>query len=164
MLIIGKVLRPHGVRGSLKIQSYMDTPYSFSEMKTIFVKGIEYKIEKVQPSDSSVILKLEGIDSIEDAQNLRNAELTTPKEQAPELPQGRFYIDDLIGCKVFSNKKEIGELFEILQYGSADIYCVNGKKKVMFPYVGNVVESIDIKNKKIVLNEDEFQKVAVYED
>lgn len=164
MLIIGKVLKPHGVRGSLKVQSFMDTPYAFSDIKSLFINNNEYKVEKVQPSNNSVIIKLTDLNSFEDAEKFRNAEIVINKDDAPDLPEGRFYIEDLIGCEVFMDNKSAGKLVDVLQYGSADIYCVEGAKKFMFPYVGDVVQNIDIKNKTITLNKEEFQKVAVYED
>src|SRR5690554_5406194 len=110
MLIIGKVLKPHGVRGGLKVKSFMDIFYIFSEIKNIFIAEIEYKIEKVQPSANFVILQLEGINSIEDAEKFRNAEIFLKKEQAPKLPKGRYYIDELLCCDIYINDEKVGKL------------------------------------------------------
>lgn len=164
MLIIGKVLKPHGVRGGLKVKSFMDTPYAFSEIKKVFINEIEYEVEGMQPSANFVIINLARINSIEEAEELRNAKIFINRGQAPKLPKGRYYIDDLLGCEVFINENSAGKLYDIIQSGAADIYCVEGKKKFMFPYVGNVIKNIDIENKKISLNKQELGKVAVYED
>lgn len=163
-LIIGKVTKPHGIRGGLKALSFLDSTFAFSEIESVVIADKTYKIEKVSASPTSLILKLEGIDTCDDAEKLRDKEICLPKTDLPTPPEDRHYIDDLIGSKVITNGKELGTLVDVLQYGSADIYCIEGKKNIMFPYVGKVIESIDIAKKEIVVNENEFKKVAVYED
>lgn len=164
MLIIGKITKPHGIRGSLKALSFLDSPYAFSGIKTIILEDKSYIIEKVSASPTTLIIKLQGLDTIEDAERFRDKEIFIQKEKLPKPPKDRYYIDDLIGCKVFRKEKELGTLVDIMQNGSADIYCIEGEKNIMFPYVGNVIEKIDISQKEIIVNEKEFKKVAVYED
>jgi 16S rRNA processing protein RimM len=162
-VLIGKITRPHGVRGGVKVESFMDTPYAFSAIKEVEINGVFYKVERVQ-AGAPLILKLAGINSIEDAEKLRNQQIFINKEDAPPPDEDRYYIEDLLGCEVLLDAKSIGKLSDILQYGSADIYCIKGEKNIMFPYVGDVIEKIDIEKKEIVLNSEEFKKVAVYED
>ncbi|MDD4316220.1 MAG: ribosome maturation factor RimM [Clostridia bacterium] len=162
-MLIGKVSKPHGVKGGIKVESFMDTPYAFSAIKEVEINATVYKIEKAQVGQP-LILKLSGVDTVEAAEKLRNAQIFINKERAPQPPDGRYYVDDLIGCRVLLEGEVVGELTDILQYGSADIYCVSGAKNFMFPYVGEVIAKIDIASKEIVLNEREFDKVAVYED
>lgn len=162
-MLIGRITRPHGVRGGVKVESFMDTPCAFSAIKEVEINNITYKIEKAQTGEP-LVLKLAGIDSIEEAEKLRNAQIFIKKDEAPQPDEDKYYIDDLLGCTVLLEGKKLGKLTDILQYGSADIYCVGGEKNIMFPYVGDVIEKIDIKNKEITLNAKEFEKVAVYED
>lgn len=162
-MLIGRITRPHGVRGGVKVESFMDSPYAFSAIKEVEINNVTYKIEKAQTGEP-LVLKLFGIDSVEAAEKLRNAQIFIKKEEAPQPDEDRYYIDDLLGCDVLLGAKKLGKLIDILQYGSADIYCVSGEKNFMFPYVGEVIEKIDIDKKEILLNADEFKKVAVYED
>lgn len=162
-MLIGRITRPHGVRGGVKVESFMDTPYAFSAIKEVEINDVTYKIETAQTGEP-LVLKLSGIDSIEAAEKLRNAQIFIKKQHAPEPEDNRYYIEDLLGCDVLLGTKKLGKLTDILQYGSADIYCVSGEKSFMFPYVGEVIEKIDIDKKEIYLNDNEFKKVAVYED
>lgn len=164
MLIIGKVIKPHGIRGSIKVQNFMDSPYAFSKINEMCIDSHYYNVESIRTNNDFAIVKLKNIDSIESAEKLRNQNILIQREDAPNPEEGRYYIDDLLGLDIYIKDKHIGILDDILQYGSADIYCIKGDKNIMFPFVGNVIENIDTKNKKILLNETEFLKVAVYED
>lgn len=164
MYIVGKVLKPHGIKGNIKVYSYMDTPCEFQKLKEVYINGKLYEVTFIRATDKFVILSLPNIDSIELAEQLRDAEVSIKKDDAPQLPKGRFYIEDLIGCKIYIGTDCVGVLIDVFQYGSADIYYVQGDKKFMFPFVGDVVKEIDIKRKTIILNSDELKKVAVYED
>ncbi|MFW5780517.1 MAG: ribosome maturation factor RimM [Bacillota bacterium] len=164
MLIIGRVQKPHGIKGIVKAQSFMDSPYELAKLKTVEIEGMEYEIDEITVSNKSVLIKFKGVDTIEDAFNLRNKELKIKRESAPKPPEGRYYISDLLGSEVYVGDKFKGNLIDIMQYGSADVYRIKGEKTFMFPFTGDVIEKIDIASKKIYLNLEELEKVAVYED
>lgn len=164
MLIVGKTLKPHGVKGEIKVKSFMDSPENFKAIKYLIIDNENFAVENVKIGGDFVILKLKDINDRDFAEKYCNFEIKIKKEDAPKLSEGRYYIVDLLGCEVFLEGEFLGILKDIYQYGSADVYSINGQKNVMFPLVNNVINNINIVEKKIFLNNEEFQKVAVYED
>lgn len=163
-MLIGKVLKPQGIKGEIKVTSYLDSVEGFKKIKSIIINNTTYQIENCRLSGTIAYLKLKGIDSINTAETLRDSDVTIRGEDKPKLPQDRFYIDDLIGCDVYADDDYLGKLEEILQYGSADIYVLSGKDAVSFPAIKKAIKKIDISNKKIELIKEEFEKIAVYQD
>ncbi len=165
MLIIGKALKAHGVRGHIKVESYLDTPQQMLKLKEVFIDGKNYKIERTALNGSFVLLKLEAIDAMDEAEKFRNAIIYASKENLPKNEAGRYYIDDIIGCLVKNNEETLGKVTDIYQYGSADVYVIDSSSgQIMFPFVDGVIENIDINNKVILVNKTKFAEVAVYED
>lgn len=165
MLVIGKVLKSHGIKGEIKVDSFMDTPDILLKLKEVYIDNTLYKIERTALNGSFVLFKLSGLESIEDAEKLRNKEISAKKQNLPPNKKGRYYVDEIIGCKVFDNKQLLGEVINILQYGSADVYVLeNNGKQIMFPFIDGVVANINILDKKITVNIEKFLQVAVYED
>lgn len=166
MLAVGKILKAHGIRGDVKAESYMDTPASFSEIKKLFVDGEELVVERAKVAGNFVLIKFKGVDTMNDAELLRGKLLSAEKTDLPDPGQNRYYIGDLLGSKVCDEEGcFIGTLKDVLQYGSADVYLLeNGKGTVMFPFVGDVVKEISVKEQIITVCKSEFEKVAVYED
>lgn len=165
MLVIGKVLKAHGIKGEIKVNSFMDTPDILLKLKEISIGNTLYDIERTALIGSFILFKLRGIDSIESAEKLRNLEITVKKSSLPPVEKGRYYIDDIMGCRVLASGETIGEIVDILQYGSADVYVVKSlDKQIMFPFVDGVIKNINISSKEITVNKDKFLQVAVYED
>lgn len=165
MLLVAKGIKAHGIRGDIKVNCLMDTPVSFSKLKELIIKGNTYKVEKVRGEGQFLLLKLNGVNTMEEAEAFRNADIFSLREKMPVLDKNTYYIDDVMGAKVFIKEKEVGFLSDILQYGSADVYVITTSKGlIMFPNVEGVIEKVDIKAHSIYLDETEFEKVAVYED
>jgi 16S rRNA processing protein RimM len=166
MLLVAKGIKAHGIRGDIKINCFVDTPASICKLKEVIVKGKTYKIEKVREMSASfALLKLEGIDTMDTAEAFRDLDIFASRDEMPQLHADTYYIDDLVGSKIFLGNKEIGILSEILQYGSADVYVINSMKGVvMFPFIDGVMEKVDTLAHIIYLNKEQFEKVAVYED
>ena len=166
MLAVGKGLKAHGIRGDVKTECYTDTPALFLKIKKLTVDKKEYEIEHARISGNFVLVKFRGIDTMNDAERFRNKEFFAKKSDLPDPGEGRYYIDDVIGCFVYDGEKKIGAMEDILQYGSADVYVMRGidGKMVMFPYVDGVIEKIDVVEKEIFIIKNGFDKVAVYED
>ena len=95
----------------------MDSPYAFRQLKKIFIANQVYKIQEVKVVGEFAIVKAEGVDTVEEAEKFRNKEIFALREDMPPLPQGRYYIDDLLGCQVIVSGKPIGKVYDILQNG-----------------------------------------------
>ncbi len=158
-LEIGQIVNTKGLKGEVKVNSFSESQNRFETIDTILLKFKseykEYEIEKVSYSKNQVVLKLKGIDTIEQAEKLRNIFIYIYRSQLNELPEGTYYIADLIGLDVcLENGEKIGIVDDIFSTGSNDVYVVKdelGKQKLL-PAIDEVLKEIDVENGKIIVN------------
>ena len=112
MLEIGKVVNTHGVRGELKIQPWCDDPAIYDELEYIYIDGEKYNIIRNRFHKNCEIVAVEGINNINDAELLKNKIVTVERENLGDLPEGTYYIADLIGLEV---KTADGEILGIIE-------------------------------------------------
>ncbi len=162
-LTIGKVLKPRGLKGELKIELYASDSARFSHLKRLKIDGIEYGIDRISPEVAIGYVSLEGIDTVEKAEALRGKLITANRNDLPKLPDGKYYIVDMIGLDVVVSGEVVGEVCDVLQYGSADVYVVkNGANSFSFPAISGLVKQVDLDLGKIVLDDMIFPRVVVY--
>ena len=162
-LTIGKVLKPRGLKGELKIEIYSSDSARFSHLKRLKIDGIEYGIDRISPEGAIGYVSLEGIDTVEKAEALRGKLITANRNDLPKLPDGKYYIVDMIGLDVVVSGEVVGEVCDVLQYGSADVYVVkNGANSFSFPAISGLVKQVDLDLGKIVLDDMIFPRVVVY--
>lgn len=155
MYVIGVVLRPQGLKGEIKIESISTYPERFKKLKKIFIKKDDfqaYSIENVRIADKFVYLKLNDIDNRDQAENFRGCEVFIEESELLKLSEHEYFYHDLIGCRVFTEeKKYIGKLVQISQYGSNDVYTVKDEagKEVLIPAIREVIKHVDIIKKEI---------------
>lgn len=162
-LIVGAVLKPQGIRGELKIKPYTDSAETFRRLKRVFLGGEEYKILSVRTGDGFVYLGLRGVPDRNAAELLRGKDVVIPREEAPVLPEGSYYIADLLGSAVVTEEGEpLGILTEVTQ-AATDIYTINTEqgKQILFPAAKGVVLFVDTENKKIAVEKKRWLEVAV---
>jgi len=155
MYIIGYVVKPHGIRGEVKVQPISPDPDRFYQLKKVFLRMDviqAYSIQKTRISNRFVFLKLSGVDSRNDAEILRDCEVLIEKKDLIDLPSDSYFIHDLIGCEMITKEgKIVGNVVDILQMASNDVYVVNDDsgKEILVPAIKDVIKEIDIKRKKI---------------
>lgn len=164
MLLIAEILKPQGIKGELKLKSFLDNFADFSTVKEVVVDGRAISVEKLRWDGSFAYAKLKGIDDRNAAELLRGASVFADQTNRPRLAKDRYYIADIEGCRLVCGGEELGTVTQVIQNGSADVYCVDGKKPFMFALVQGVITQFDIANKTLVADEAELAKVAVYED
>lgn len=158
LLEVGKIINTHGLRGEVKIVTWTDYPEVFEEIGSVFVKKqTEQKkltIKNVKYQKNNIIVKFAEIDSIEEAEKYKNAVLSADRDALGELPEGVYYIADLIDCTVFEeNGDKIGLLVDVFSTGSNDVYDIkrDGKKNLLVPIIDGVLKSVDINSKQIII-------------
>lgn len=144
---VGKINNTHGLRGEVKAMSWCDTPEFFEGFSRVWIDHLEYALEKVRYQKGGLILKLKGVDTVEQAQGLKQKIMWAEKSQVTDqLEEGRYLISDLIGLPVYEDDKALGKLKDVLQTGANDVYIVstpNGKE-LLLPVIDQVVERIDL--------------------
>ena len=154
LLEIGQIVNTRGLKGEVKIMPWCDDSAVFEELEYILIDGNEYDIEYVKYHKNFVILKLSGIDNINDAEKYRNKILYVEREMLGELPEGTYYICDLIGCQVKTVSGDmLGEIDDIIKTGSNDVYSVknNTGKPVLIPVIDEVVKEVNIDEKYVIV-------------
>lgn len=163
-LTIGKVLKPRGLKGELKFELYSDDASRFEHLKSVRLNGVDYAIEKINLEGIFGYIKFCGVDSVEAAELLRNKAMSVDRADLPKLPANKHYISDIIGLDVLVGGSVIGEIVDVLQYGSADVYVVKATDdaSISFPAIKDVIKSVDIQGGIITLDDRIFPRVAVY--
>lgn len=146
----GKIVTTHGIRGEVKIMPYTDTPELLCEFDRLFMNKNhdEIYIEKSRVFKNMVIAKIEGIDTPEDAEKLRNKILYMHRDDL-ELDENTYFIQDLIGVEVKDANTDIvyGKITDVMQTGANDVYVISGNdKEYLVPAIPDVIVSTDIDN------------------
>ncbi len=164
-LIVGKILRPRGLVGEMKIETYLSSPSQLSSIKRVAVNNTEYTVKHISLDGSFGYIKLDGVDNIDSAEALRGKDISARRADLPKLPDGKYYIADLIGIDVLVDGDRIGEVVDVAQYGSADVYTVKGADGLLnFPAIPNLIKSIDLEVGEMRLDGRLFGRVVVYSD
>ncbi len=158
-LELGQIVNTFGIKGMVKIKPFTDDIEQFEHLQTIYIKNKnskkEYEIEEIKYHKNMILLKLKGIETPEQAENLRNSYVIIPREKAKKLEEGTYYIVDMIGLEVYTDEGEnLGILEDIFNTGSNDIYVVkdNSGKEVLLPAIKDVIKKVDMDNKKIIVH------------
>ena len=144
-LEVGQIVNTFGIKGFVKVYPYVDDINRFDDLKNVYLKS-KNKENKFE---------IEGVDTIEQAQNLRNFYIEIDRKDAVKLEEGQYFIADLLGLDVFLDTGEkLGNLDDIYGYGSSDIFVVKNEqgKQFLLPYIDEVVKNIDLEKGKITVH------------
>ena len=160
---IGKVLKPQGIHGQLKIADYTDGISSVKNLKTIFLDAVEYKVLDITAHDGALFLMLKGVADRNEAELLRGREVYAYRDEV-EKDDDRFFIVDIIGCALYlSSGKHIGEIIDV-KSSNVDIFVADTAEGVCyFPFLKKLNYTVDIENKKITVDSKAFTEIAFYE-
>ncbi len=161
--IIGKVLKPQGIKGEVKIDYYSSNLDYLKSLKTVFVGKTEYSVKSLNIREGFAYISFTTVEDRNQAELLRNLDVWVEKDKAPELDEDEYFTDDLVGCTlVTENNDIIGHIVNIEKYGSADVVEIIGKGgQQSFPYVKGLIKSVDFDEKKIVIDDKRFYEVVI---
>lgn len=157
-LKVGKIINTHSLKGEVKVKSSTDFEDERFEVgsKLLITRGNqvvrEVVVEGYRHHKNNLLVKFEGIDSIEEAEKLKNLQIKIDSADVADLAENEFYFHEIIGCEVFDeNNKCLGEVVEILTPGANDVWVIKtaDSKEILIPYIEDVVKKIDVENKKI---------------
>ena len=137
----GEIVTTHGVRGEMKVLPWSDGPDFLLDFSRVRIGGMEYAVENCRVQKTCNLLKVKGIDTMEQAQAMRGKTLEVFREDAPE---GMIFVAELIGMDVFAGEEQIGQLADVLDYPGNKVYVVKGAHEYMIPAVSQFIEDIDM--------------------
>ena len=157
-LEVGQIVNYYGIKGFLKVVPFTDDITRFDDLKKIYIeknKKLEEKeIEEVKYHKHLVLLKIKGIDDINDTEQYKNCIIKIDRKDAVELPEDTYFITDMIGINVYTEENELlGTLVDIFPTGSNDVYVVKDElgKQVLLPAIGEVIKDVNVKDKKMIV-------------
>ncbi len=158
LIEVGKIVNTHGLRGDVKVVAWMDSPEDFEVLNTVYMKTrSELKkltVEKVRYQKNNLIVKFEEYGDINEVERFKNCILFAERSELGELPEGTYYIVDLIGLRVVKEDgEEIGVIADVFNTGANDIYDVKreGKKNLLIPVIDDVVRDVDIDGGRVTV-------------
>ena len=158
-LEIGQIVNTFGIKGMVKVKPFTDDIKRFDKLKNICVEKNhtkkEYEIEEVKYHKDMVLIKFKNVDTVEQAEMLRNSYLTISRDSVEELEEGRYYIVDMLGLEVYTDEQiQLGILEDIFNTGSNDIYVVKTQegKQILLPAIQDIIKQIDMENKKMIVH------------
>ena len=152
----GKIVNVHGLRGEVKVMPWCDGPDFLCEFDYLYLdkNGTkELEVQNARVFKNMVIMKLAGIDTVEEAEKLREKVLYLSREDV-ELDEDTYFIKDLIGIEVSDadTGRVYGVIKDVFQTGANDVYSIkDGEKEYLVPAIADVVITTDIQNKKMTI-------------
>lgn len=156
---IAKIVNVVGIKGEVKLYNYSDYKERFEELSELILSGKKgkeevYRIEKVRYQGEMVILKLEGIKDRNEAEKLRDFDVYITEKDLRELPEGTYYVRDLVGMKVVDEGSygEIGVVKDVIQNTAQDIYVVKTDegREILIPAVKEFIKEVNL-NDRVIL-------------
>ncbi|MDD3839636.1 MAG: ribosome maturation factor RimM [Clostridia bacterium] len=154
-LIIGQILKPRGLKGEIKVFPLTDVIDRFNDLEYVLIENSadelkKYDIEYVKYQKDIVYIKLEQVNSVDEAERLREKYIKISRNDAIPLEEGEYFICDIVGLKVYDEEsKYIGEIQDVIKTGSNDVYSVNSHdgREILIPAIKKVVKNIDLEKR-----------------
>ena len=160
-LVLGKILRPQGLRGELRMHVRTDYPERLADLERVYLSKDEagthvtaYALEHVRLHQGYALLTLEGIGDRDQAEPLRQLFVLVDMENAVPLEEGEFYLYELIGVEVITVEGEhLGKLIDVLETGANDVYVVKSDAygDVLIPAIDGVIIETDIEARRLTV-------------
>ena len=145
----GEIVTTHGVRGEVKVLSWLDSPELLTDFHRCRIDGQEYAMDTVRVQKTCNLVKLRGVDTMDQAQALRGKILEIYRE---DVDEDVIFAGDLVGMDVFCQGAAIGRITQVLDYPGNAVYVVRGEHEYMIPAVKAFILSTDLEGNRMEVN------------
>ncbi len=142
----GEIVTTHGVRGEVKVLSWLDSPEMLCEFDRCRIEGKEYAMDAVRVQKTCNLVKLRGVDTMEDAQKLRGKTMELYRE---DISDELIFAAELVDVEVFADGASIGRIKEVLDYPGNSVYVVQGEREYLIPAVKEFILSTDLEKNQM---------------
>lgn len=142
----GEIVTTHGVRGEVKVLSWLDSPEMLCEFDRCRIEGREYAMDAVRVQKTCNLVKLRGVDTMEDAQKLRGKTMELYRE---DIPDELIFASELVDMEVYADGACIGKIKEVLDYPGNSVYVVQGEREYLIPAVKEFILSTDLEKNQM---------------
>ena len=158
-LRVGVLSSTHGVRGEVKVYPTTDDVNRFKKLKTVILdtgrEQMTLSIESVKFFKNMVILKFDGVDTMNEVEGWRQKDLLITRDQAVPLQEDEFFITDLIGLTVVTDEGDtLGTLTDVMETGANDVYCVKTPegKELLLPAIHDCILDVDLDKEEMLVH------------
>jgi 16S rRNA processing protein RimM len=161
-LLLGQVLRPHGVRGELRVEVLTAYPERIGPDMTVYLgsnpdkpaTATAYQVVQARTHQQYLILQLEGITDRNAADRLRECYVMVPLDEAVPLDEDEFYLYQAIGLAVYADTGEdLGRVVDIIETGANDVYVVQGPRgEILLPSIADCILDVDVEAGKMTVH------------
>ena len=155
---VGRVLRPHGVRGEVVVEVLSDVPGRLERGSALLATwegrpGRTLKVVESRPHKSGALVRFEGAVDRDGAEELRGAVLEVERSRVPEAPEGTYYYYQLLGCRCLDGGRDLGEVVDLVEDGGGLLLIVSdGERQVPVPFVHRFLREVDVERGRIELD------------
>ena len=142
----GEIVTTHGVRGEVKVLSWLDSPEMLCEFDRCRISGREYVMDSVRVQKTCNLVKLRGVDTMEDAQKLRGKTMELYRE---DISDELIFAAELVDVEVYADGACIGKIKEVLDYPGNSVYVVEGEREYLIPAVKEFILSTDLERNQM---------------
>lgn len=142
----GEIVTTHGVRGEVKVLSWLDSPEMLCEFDRCRIDGREYVMDAVRVQKTCNLVKLRGVDTMEDAQKLRGKTMELYRE---DISDELIFASELVDVEVYADGACIGKIKEVLDYPGNSVYVVQGEREYLIPAVKEFILSTDLEKNQM---------------
>ena len=142
----GEIVTTHGVRGEIKVLSWLDSPEMLCKFDRCRISGREYVMDTVRVQKTCNLVKLRGVDTMEDAQKLRGKTMELYRE---DISDELIFAAELVDVEVFADGASIGRIKEVLDYPGNSVYVVQGEREYLIPAVKEFILSTDLEKNQM---------------
>ena len=142
----GEIVTTHGVRGEVKVLSWLDSPEMLCEFDRCRIEGKEYAMDSVRVQKTCNLVKLRGVDTMEDAQKLRGKTMELYRE---DISDELIFAAELVDVEVYADGACIGKIKEVLDYPGNSVYVVQGEREYLIPAVKEFILSTDLERNQM---------------
>jgi 16S rRNA processing protein RimM len=154
-MIVGRIAGPFGVRGEIKVDLLTDFPERFRHLQQVYLGKDHdpYQVVRSRRHGDRILLTLEGISDPEAVVGIRGQEVSVPRAEAIPLPEGHYYLDDLVGFAVVTVEgTSLGSVAEVIRTGSNDVLVVGTRpREILIPVIRDAVAELDLDARRAVV-------------
>lgn len=160
---LGIISRTYGIRGHFKFRPFIENKRRLLTLKKVYIgpnvkSVVEYEVFEVRLSRDGIIIKLQNVNTREQAKTLKDMYLFISENDVVKPPDNHYYIHDIIGCTVAFGRKKLGKVIDVhrkIEGFAQDIWVVDGKPEIWIPVIPQYIKKVDIKKKKIIVQDVE---------
>ncbi|MBI4199794.1 MAG: 16S rRNA processing protein RimM [Chloroflexi bacterium] len=151
---VGRIVKPMGVRGEVRIQAMTDVPQRFAPGAVLYVDASPHHVLRSRATPQGLVVLFQDVATRTQAEELRGKVVAVPEQEVPPLPEGSYYHYQVLGMNVYTSLgKLLGDVVEILETGSNDVYVVRrGGDETLIPALADVVVGVDVQQGRMTVD------------